>query len=258
MPATADGIAAPRSATPGWLLALGAAYGVAWGLSRLFLWLATDVAGHAIAPLPDARLPLFMAGFAAFFLPLLYFAASALAGRWLRPDWPKLVLTMGTTFLCAMWLEIAADTLFVWTLGRPCWIYHVWPVHGGYTSGFGLLMWPMYGVFLHLLHLAIDINPRLAPLRSHGAKAVLAAVDAMLLEVAANAFALVGFGSYLFHYHAGDLAHFTTWEVFLPYVVSGWLGLHVLHGLHALERRLPPVATGVALYALALAGLRWM
>ena len=192
MPVGAERALVPPAARRpiGWLLALVVAYAVAWGASRGCLWLATDVVGHEVAPLAAAQVPAFVAGFAGLFLPLLYLFASALAGRWLRPRWRSLVLTMGATFLCAMWLEVAVDSLFVALLGRPCWTYHVWPVHDGYTSGIGMLMWPMYAVFLHLLHQAIDLNPRLAALRPPAAKALLVAVDAMLLEVAANAYAL--------------------------------------------------------------------
>ena len=123
------------------------------------------------------------------------------------------------------------------------------PVHHGYTSGVGLVMWPMYGFFVCLLHEAIHVSPRLAFLDGDVQRAVLVALDAMVLEVAANAFTLLGFGSYFFHYHAGDLVHFTTWEIFVPYVVAGALGLQLLK---VLERRAPKVPTGVVLFAVGV------
>ncbi|MBI5494879.1 MAG: hypothetical protein HY904_07600 [Deltaproteobacteria bacterium] len=237
-----------------WALALAAVYAAAFAVTRVLWWAVLQVRPEGIHPLVPAGLPAFMIAFAVFFLPLLYLFNSALLGQRLRIQPPKLVLYMGVTFFCALWAEIGADSLFVAVIGRPCWTYETWPVHHGFTSGVGTLMWPMYGFFLYGLHQAIDGNPRLVFLRPRWAKAVLVGVDAMLLEVAANAFALGGFGTWFFHYHAPDLLHFTTWEVFVPYVITAYVGLSLLH---AVETRLPHVPTGAALYAAGLLSL-WL
>ncbi len=233
----------------GWVAALVLFYAGAWVTSRGVLWLTVDVLGRTITPLPRRDLVVLVPAFFGFFMPVLYAGCSALAGRWLRPRVDTMVLYVGTTLCCAVWAEIAADELFVLLLGRPGWVYHVWPVHHGYTSGVGLVMWPMYGFFVCLLHEAIHVSPRLAFLDGDVQRAVLVALDAMVLEVAANAFTLLGFGSYFFHYHAGDLVHFTTWEIFVPYVVAGALGLQLLK---VLERRAPKVPTGVVLFAVGV------
>ena len=232
-----------------WALALLAFYLLAWVMGRVVLWLAVDVLGRTLEPLGRRDLHIFIPAFFLFFMPLLYAGCSALAGRWLRPAVDTLVLYVGTTFFVAVWAEIAADTAFVLLLGRPGWLYHVWPVHHGYTSGVGLIMWPMYGFFVCLLHEAIRVNPRLHFLDGDVQRAVLVALDAMVLEVAANAFSLLAFGTWFFHYHAPDLHHFTTWEIFVPYVVAGAVGLQVLH---LLERRAPRVATGVVMFVLGV------
>lgn len=211
-----------------WCLALLAMYAAAWLVSRACLAFTLDVLHLSLTPWGSKDFGVFALGFAGFFVPLLYGGCCALAGGWLRPKATTLLVYVGITFFCAVWAEIAANALFVTVLGRPGWLYHVWPVHHGYTSRMGLVMWPMYGGFVCLLHQAIAVNPRLVFLRGFVARALLVGVDAMALEVSANAFCLVVFRSYFFHYHASDLAHFTTWEIFLPYVLAGALGIALL------------------------------
>ncbi|MEW5852262.1 MAG: hypothetical protein AB2A00_25960 [Myxococcota bacterium] len=231
-----------------WLVALAALYGVTVVVTAGIWWGVVDGLGRTIAPLDPSRNARFTVTFITFFTPLLYLFTSALARRWLRPDPAQLLLTMGATFFCALLAEVGCDALFVLVVGRPCWEYHVWPVHHGYTSGVGLLMWPLYGLFVHLLHQALEENPRLRALDNLPAKAVLVGVDAMVLEVAANTFSLVAFNTFYFRYHAGDLHHFTTAEVFVPYVVAGYVGLHLLERLRGVPH---PAWVGAALWVVA-------
>src|SRR5262245_20498788 len=102
-----------------WSAALALFYLLAWWLARAGWWLATAVerSETASSSSPSAS-GLFMP-FGGFFLPFLYLAPCALARRWLRPDCHRLVLTMGATTFCAMWTEMAVDSLFVAVLGRP-------------------------------------------------------------------------------------------------------------------------------------------
>jgi len=207
---------------PAWAGALLVLYAAArWLLGVLAL---PDPA----APLPPGSHATYLLAFTAFFLPLLYLLPCALAGRWLKPDLRTLLLYAGTAYFFGAGLELVMDRLFVLVLGRPCYLYFIWPLHGGHTSGTGLVVWPLYGFFVALVHQSV-----------HGtaARTALLAVDAMVLEVAANVFSLVFFGSWLFRYHAADLHHFTTVEAFPIYLLGGYPGVLLLKAWEQHPRR---------------------
>lgn len=173
----------------------------------------------------------FLVVFPLFFAPVLYGGLCLLAGRRLPLHGRPLLAAAGVTFLCAASTEILVDSAFVALTGAPAWRYIVWPAHQGYTSGIGLVMWPLYGAFVHLLHEVLRGDPRFRAVSGDLARGVLIAADAMLLEVCANLFSLVAFGCFTFYYLPDDLLHFTTIQIFLPYCVVGVLGVQVLNRL---------------------------
>ncbi|GDX79391.1 hypothetical protein LBMAG42_12020 [Deltaproteobacteria bacterium] len=177
----------------------------------------------------------FLLAFPLFFAPLLYGGLCLLARRRLPLHAEPLVAAAGVTFLCAATAEIAVDSAFVALTGAPAWRYIVWPVHQGYTSGIGIVMWPLYGAFVHLLHEVLRGDPRFRAVSGDIARGVLIAADAMLLEVAANLFSLVVFGCFTFYYLPDDLLHFTTIRIFLPYCAVGVLGVQVLNRLEGVR-----------------------
>lgn len=190
----------------------------------------------------------FVALFVLFFSPLLYGivwltrSGPDAAGAKPAATMPGMVCAAGFTFLCAAPLEILVDTAFVAATGQPCWEYRVWPIHRGYTSGVGAAMWPMYGAFVYAFHGAIRSRADLRCLHGLGARAALVAVEAMVLEIAANAFALAVYGTFYFYYLPGDLNHLTTMQILVPYFGAGMLGLTLLEQVE----RLPyPAAVGV-------------
>ena len=141
--------------------------------------------------------------------------------------------------------EILIGNLGEAALGRMVWLYQIWPEHGGYTTGVGAIMWPMYGFYLYFFHTA---------LRKRGStvvdnvfySGVLIAIDAMVLETLANIFSLATFNIYYFYYVAGDLLHFTSAEIFLPYVLFGIGGSLLLKVLD--KPAYPRAWLGLALY----------
>lgn len=130
-----------------WLLS---AYALLKALSAVCGWLLWEVLDTTPVPLPAERNALFLTSFFLVFAPVLYVSTCALARRFLRPRVDELVLYMGTTCFFATLGEVATDMLSVALLKRPIWLYHVWPVSRGYTSGAGLVLWPIYGGFLLL------------------------------------------------------------------------------------------------------------
>ncbi|HON59259.1 MAG TPA: hypothetical protein PLT45_06970 [Smithella sp.] len=206
------------------LLLFGACYLVFFVVTRLAWWFLIEQAGIRITRLPPRDWPEYIAVFVLFFWPLLYLACSFAAGKFLAIDFPKAAMYMGCTFFGAMWFEVILDSLFVKFCGQPGWLYKVWPIHHGYTSGVGMLMWPLYGFFVYGMRLAIKNNPKLAKRYNAAAMTFLFALDAMALEILTNIFSILLYHTYLFYYLPGDLLHFTTIQIFVPYLFACGLG----------------------------------
>ncbi|MBF0099682.1 MAG: hypothetical protein HQK77_02130 [Desulfobacterales bacterium] len=166
--------------------------------------------------------------FVLFFGPWLYIFTCGLAHQVIQLDIPKLFIYMGSTFCCAICAEVFIDHAFILLFKQPAWQYRIWPKHHGFTSGVGHVMWPLYGFYLYCLHQAIDKNDKFKWAKDHFPKAILIGIDAMVLEILANTFSLALFGTYYFYYLPDDLYHFTTIQIFIPYVICGYIGVKLL------------------------------
>ncbi len=190
----------------------------------------------------------FILGFVVVFAPVLYgivHLARTRPDRSVRPSTTSIAgmfRAAGLTFLCAAPLEILVDSAFFRVTGQPCWEYRVWPIHMGFTSGVGAVMWPMYGAFVYAFHGALRARDEFPALHGWVGRAALIAVEAMTLEIAANAYALIGFHTFYFYYWPGDLLHYTTMAILVPYFVCGLVGVAALD---CVERLPWPVAVGV-------------
>jgi hypothetical protein len=219
-------------------------------------WLLIEKGGIQIKHLESGYWAKYIIVFSLFFLPLLYLFASFIAKRFIRIHFSRLILYMGCTFFGAMWYEIILDTIFVKYFGQPGWLYLIWPVHGGYTSGVGMLMWPFYGFFIYCMNSAIEINPRLARLNNGTAKTFLYAVDAMALEIIVNFFSILFFHTYLFYYLADDLLHFTTIDIFIPYLFASGLGATLSMFIDLLKKN--HFIVGLIFYLAGVVSLFWL
>jgi hypothetical protein len=171
-------------------------------------------------------------------------------------NFSKLTLYMGGTFFGAMWYEIILDTLFVEFCGQPGWLYKIWPIHKGYTSGVGMFMWPLYGFFIYCMNKAIATNPKLAVINNGAAKTYLFALDAMALEILANIFSISLYHTYLFYYLPDDLLHFTTIQIFIPYLFACGLGATLSLFLERLKKN--HFIIGLAFYLAGVVSLLWL
>ena len=169
--------------------------------------------------------------FFCFFAPLLYAVPCGLAGELLVPDLSRLVLYMGATFMNGAFFEVLVGATGESLLGRKVWSYQIWSKHQGYTSGVGAVMWPMYGFYLCLLHETLRKRGAHSMVHHPLCGGLLIGMDAMLLETLANTYSLANYNLYYFYYLAPDLHHFTSAEIFLPYVLCGTIGLMLLKQL---------------------------
>ncbi|MFP4477480.1 MAG: hypothetical protein ACLFOY_18095 [Desulfatibacillaceae bacterium] len=206
--------------------------------------------------LAEEMFPVYMVCFFLFFFPGLYLFNCALAGRRLRLDWRSMVLYMGILLIAGITCEVGVDSLWVWLFGKPLWEYQIYPLHHGYTSGVAIVMWPMYGFYIYCLHCAIKQNPKLGILDNYLAKAALIGMDAMALEIMVNTFALALFQTYYFYYMPHDLNHFSSIQVFIPYVITGNIGLRILHRLDNSGRWRVPA--GILLFAMGVFAMHFV
>lgn len=162
---------------------------------------------------------------------LIFVLGTIVAGRIPRPNPRRLLVYMAVVLLLGVVLEILINSAAEALIGRKSWEYMVWPRHGGHNSGLAIFAWPLYGA--HLCLLEDGLRARGLWPKTNLPLAMVMAFDAMVMEVVCNVFSITVFGTYYFYYLAPDLKHFTTGEIYIPYVLSN---LVVLGCVHAVQR----------------------
>ena len=166
---------------------------------------------------------------------LIYLLAVLLARRWLRADPYELLLCMSSAFLVAIVCEVALGKTYQLLVGAPLWQYRVWPIHAGYTSALNFIIWPVYGYYWYFLHQVLQA--RRLRIERPWVKGLAAGLDGPLLEILANGFFLLFYGTFYFYYLPGDLRHFTSVQVVPLYMVMGICLSLVIEYLKARPRR---------------------
>jgi hypothetical protein len=184
---------------------------------------------------------------------LFYLLGSLLTRQWIRIDTYRLVLSMAVAFLVAVVCEVYLGKLYFLLTGERLWQYRVWPIHDGYTSMLYFIIWPVYGYYLYFLQQVLQQNA--ITIRPQWLKGLLSGIDGPLLEILANGFFLLFYGTFYFYYLPDDMRHYTSVQVVPLYMVMGVI-LTVL--LEALLRKPPhwhyPAGFYLAAVAFVLAG----
>jgi hypothetical protein len=150
---------------------------------------------------------------------LFYLLASLLTRRWIRINGYELALSMAVAFLVAIVCEVYLGKLYFLFAGKPLWQYRVWPIHDGYTSAVNFIVWPVYGYYFYLLHQVLHAYR--IRIRPNWLKGVASGIDGPLLEILANGFFLLFYGTFYFYYLPNDLRHYTSLQVVPLYIVMG-------------------------------------
>jgi len=156
---------------------------------------------------------------AVFGVCFFYLLASLLTRHWMRVDLYQLALFMAVAFLVAILCEVALGRLYSLVIGKPLWQYRVWPIHEGYTSALNFIVWPVYGYYWYFLHRVLQEYR--VQVRQSWLKGLASGLDGPLLEILANGFFLLFYGTFYFYYLPGDLRHFTSIQVVPLYMVMG-------------------------------------
>ena len=150
---------------------------------------------------------------------VFYLLGSLLVRRWIRIELYSLSLSMAVAFLVAIVCEVFLGKLYYLLVGEPLWQYRVWPIHDGYTSVLNFIIWPVYGYYVYFLHPVL--HARRVVIRPAWLKGVASGIDGPLLEILANGFFLLFYGTFYFYYLPGDMRHFTSVQVVPLYMVMG-------------------------------------
>ncbi len=150
---------------------------------------------------------------------VFYLLGSLLVRRWIRIELYSLSLSMAVAFLVAIVCEVYLGKLYYLLVGEPLWQYRVWPIHDGYTSVLNFIIWPVYGYYVYFLHQVL--HARRVVIRPAWLKGVASGIDGPLLEILANGFFLLFYGTFYFYYLPGDMRHFTSVQVVPLYMVMG-------------------------------------
>lgn len=150
---------------------------------------------------------------------LFYLFGSLLLWRWMRLDSYQLMLSMAVTFFVAIVSELSIDKLYFLVMDKPLWLYHVWPIHNGYTSVLNVIVWPAYGFYLYIVYqVLVSKGVLLRPRWVHG---LLSGIDGPLLEILANGFFLLFYGTFYFYYLPDDMRHYSSIQVIPVYMFVG-------------------------------------
>jgi hypothetical protein len=156
---------------------------------------------------------------ALFGAAVFYLLGSLLVRRWIRIEIYPLALSMAVAFLVAIVCEVYLGKLYFFVVGEPLWQYRVWPVHDGYTSVLNFIIWPVYGYYVYFMHQVL--HARRLVIRPAWLRGVVSGIDGPLLEILANGFFLLFYGTFYFYYLPGDMRHYTSVQVVPLYMVMG-------------------------------------
>lgn len=208
-------------------------------LVKLFIEIVFPLKGITIHILttPDVLsiMPVFLISIILTFSALIYVFNSLLERRWVRLRFDSVLLFMGLAAALGPTGEILINTVSHILFGQGVWVYQLLPVHGGNTSMVMSVIWPLYGFHIYCFHKALlergDKN-------EDSDLALFIGMDAITLEVLVNLFSTSFFYTYVFYYFAGDLYHFSTAVILIPYILCGFLGIKLLHFLEKKHHRI--------------------
>jgi hypothetical protein len=130
--------------------------------------------------------------------------------------------------------EFVFDTIYKSIFGSPLWVYHLLPIHNGYTSLYSLYLWGTIGFHLYLLHGMLE-NRKSTSIHS---LAAIFCIEAIIMEAFVNITHLLLFDSYIYYYLPADLWHITSLQTLPLYLLAGYITVLAM----SYARRLPNYA----------------
>ena len=167
--------------------------------------------------------------FGAIFFYLLW---SLIARQFLRVNFYDLAVYMASGFMVAVYTEPIHDYVYRYFAGEFLWIYQVWPIFGGASSGLAIFTWPFYGYHLYFFTKTLHRYGLHLPMWLKGS---IPALDGVPFDMIANGASLFFFKIIFFYYPRPELWHLSSWWVIPFYWVSGMIYAYTLR--HFLEQK---------------------
>ena len=169
----------------------------------------------------------FLGFFCIIFPTFSYLYNSFIAKRFIAIQLPRVLAYMGIGGLIATVAEYLVNAVAHAVVHEPIYLYHIAPVHHGYTSIIMFAFWPIYCFHLYLFHTALAIHSR----KKWGDDilAMMLGIDGIMMECFVNLVTFLFFAANIFYYPANDLLHFSSFMIIPVYCFIGFLGLNAVH-----------------------------
>lgn len=171
--------------------------------------------------------PISLTLFAGFWVGLVYLLNSAIARHFKKIDLRMATLYVASVAMLGVFGEIFIGHIYDFIFHKPLWLYHVLPIHGGYTSYFAPVIWGILGFHLYLLHGTLNKKKT----RTNQHLALLFAGETLILELAGNWSFLAWFHDYCFYYLPTDLWHLTSVQTLPFYLLAGFVLARTIQSL---------------------------
>jgi hypothetical protein len=162
-----------------------------------------------------------------------YFFWCAVARQWIKVDFYELAIYMSAGFLVAILTEPFHDYVFRYLTGEFLWIYQVWPLFGGPSSGLAFITWPFYGYHAYFMIKTFKRYGVTLPVWLRG---TLPAIDGVPFDMITNGASLFFYNIIFFYYPREELWHLSSWWVIPMYLVSGMMMAYLIDFLLKKER----------------------
>ena len=177
-------------------------------------------------------LPLNLLAFSTAWLFVIYFTNCLTAHSFLPIKPAKLTVYISTMAALGLFGEIAFDTVYQVVFGRPLWLYHLFPIHGGFTSFYSLYLWGAVGAHLYFQH---GILAKRSITSVHTFAGIFW-IEAIFLEALVNLSYLAFSKDYIYYYLPSDLWHITSLQALPFYLLAGYITVVALKHANRLPR----------------------
>jgi hypothetical protein len=156
--------------------------------------------------------------FALLWIAIVYAFNSLIIGKLQPVKLKTACVYIATTALLGVCGEIFVDSVYRALFGEALWLYHVYPIHDGFTSYYAPVIWGILGFYLYLLHDTLKLKKF-----TENKLALLFAAETLIIELLANLSFLLLFHRYLFYYLPNDLWHLTSVQTLPFYLLAGFM-----------------------------------
>ncbi|MDB5168854.1 MAG: hypothetical protein JWO41_210 [Candidatus Saccharibacteria bacterium] len=180
--------------------------------------------------------------FALFWITFVYLINCLIARKFKKIEIRQALLYTTSVGMLGVFGEVFVGHVYSFLFGEPLWLYHVLPIHNGFTSQYAPVIWGILGFHLYLLHGTLTSRKA----HSINRLAFYFAGEAIIIELMGNYSFQAVFHQYIFYYFPPDLWHLTSVQTLPFYLAAGFVVTRTLKRLKAEPVFFTLMATGLA------------